>query len=171
MSVRGFFLFLVLGWFILILQSSVISYIPNGELQPELLLVLLAHSGVYRRGADGIALALCYGYLMDLFSGQSFGTYLLLYVTMFYLARLLSIRFLLQTRLTQMMLVFSFTLAETLMFAVLSYLLGAPQGSRLLMWDLVVQSGINALGVLLLFPCLGWLERRIRSNSHMLQLG
>ncbi len=155
MKLRGFVMFLLLGWLILILQSTVVSYITYGVLQPELLLVILVHGGVYRRGADGVLLALSYGYLLDLFSGRHFGTYLFIYITLFFLARLLSVRLLLQTRFMQVVLIFAFSFLGELILAALSRLTAAPQGVSLEISGMLARAGANAVGVLLLFPFLG----------------
>lgn len=171
MKLRGFVMFLLLGWFILILQSTVVSYITYGVFQPELLLVILVHGGVYRRGADGIVLALSYGHLMDLFSGRPHGTFLFIYILLFLLARVLSIRLLLQSKFMQLVLIFVFSLIGELILFALSRFTALPQGVGLDMRGLFIRSGVNAAAAWVLFPFLGWLERRVWTRPKMLHYG
>ncbi len=165
-----FLVFLGLGWLILVLQSTVMSYIGYGILQPDLLLVLLVHTSVHRRGAAGCALAVLFGYLMDLFSGRPFGTSLVIYVCLYFVIRLLSLRLLLQGRTVQMILVAIFSLVSEVGSTGLARLAAIPSVPRLSLLDMAIRAAINAVVVLALFPVLARIESSVSHKSGPFQV-
>ena len=170
MKLRGLLLYLGVGWLILVLQSTVISYIGCDVLQPDMLLVILVFVGLRRNGTGGAWLALFYGYLADSFSGRPFGTFLFVYVCLFFIVRLLSLRLLLQSRWAQMALVAMLgALAsggEVALHAIASRLaLPEAVGAHL-----AGRAVANAFCVLILFPLLSRAEAVVAPRSETLSV-
>lgn len=168
MNVGALFLMLGLGWLILLLQSTIVSYITYGLPQPELLLVILAHAAIYRRGREGLTLALLFGYLMDLFSGRPFGTYLFSYVLLLLLARVLSTRMLVQARWMQLLFVGALSLVGELILVGTAFLGVQALEDLPTLTDSLSRAAINGLGAWILFPPLEWLERSFWSRRQTL---
>lgn len=171
MNLRVFIFFLMFGWIALMLQSTIISYLAFKLIIPDLLLMILVHAGVHRRGADGVGLAVSYGYLMDLFSGRTFGLFIFIYITIFIFIRVLSVRLLFNTRYIQFLLTFFATiLNETLLF-ILDHT--TFKSLTILDWLYLATTRaiINALLVSMMFPILLWLDRWIWPAHKTIQDG
>lgn len=168
MNFRAVLMLLASGWLILLLQSTIVSYITYGLPQPELLLVALAHCAIYRRSQESLLISLLYGYQMDLFSGRPFGSYLLTYVLLMLLARGMSARMLVQARWVQILFVAVLgVMGELILMATTllspNALEDLPSGR-----SMAIRAGITALSALFIFPPLDWLERRFWSQRRSL---
>ena len=168
MNLRALPMLLGLGWLILLLQSTIVSYITYGLPQPELLLVTLAHCAIYRRSQEGLLLALLYGYQMDLFSGRPFGTYLLTYVLLMLLARGMSLRMLVQARWVQLFFVGVLSLTGELILLATTFLSPNALEDLPTAQAVAIRAGITALSALFIFPPLDWLERMVWSQRRTL---
>ncbi len=170
MSLRTFFLLLGVGWLILVLQSTVVSYTTYSILQPDMLLIILVYAGIRRGKVNGAGLALSYGYLVDLFSGRPFGTYLFLYVCLFFLVRLLGMRLLLQTRAVQMLLVAMLSVLIEAGAAGLGRLASIPSPLEFTPASVVARAASSAAVVLLLFPLLSRVESSLARRTGTIQV-
>jgi rod shape-determining protein MreD len=107
-----------------------LSYLPIQRIRPDIILVLVLYWGFTLPPVSGGIHALFLGYLMDLFSGNSFGLYTFTRPLLFYLAQLFRGRFYLESLISQSLFVFIFALVEGLLIlTLLAALNPAPLGN------------------------------------------
>jgi rod shape-determining protein MreD len=106
---------LVIGLFFLTLQTTLLTPLPIQRVRPDLLLILTLYLGVSYPPISGSLLTLLMGFLMDLFSGNSFGLYTFSRPLIFYLTQLFKDRFYLQDFSSKFLFVFIFALFEGLL--------------------------------------------------------
>ncbi len=120
----------LLGILFLTLQTTLLSYLPIQRIRPDIILVLILYWGFTLPPVSGGIHALFLGYLMDLFSGNSFGLYTFTRPLLFYLAQLFKGRFYLESLPSQSLFVFVFALFEGLLIlTLLAALNPAPLGN------------------------------------------
>jgi rod shape-determining protein MreD len=121
---------LLLGIVFLTFQTTLLSYLPIQRTRPDIILVLILYWGFTLPPVSGGIHALFLGYLMDLFSGNSFGLYTFTRPLLFYLAQLFKGRFYLESLPSQSLFVFVFALFEGLLILTfLAALNPAPLGN------------------------------------------
>jgi rod shape-determining protein MreD len=121
---------LLLGILFLTFQTTLLSYLPIQRVRPDIILVLILYWGFTLPPVSGGIHALFLGYLMDLFSGNSFGLYTFTRPLLFYLAQLFKGRLYLESFPSQSLFVFVFALFEGfLILALLAALNPAPLGN------------------------------------------
>ena len=121
---------LLLGIFFLTFQTTLLSYLPIQRIRPDIILVLVLYWGLTLPPVSGGIHALFLGYLMDLFSGNSFGLYTFTRPLLFYLAHLFRGGLYLESFPSQSLLVFVFALFEgVLILTLLAALNPAPLGN------------------------------------------
>jgi len=121
---------LLLGILFLTFQTTLLSYHPIQRIRPDIILVLILYWGFTLPPVSGGIHALFLGYLMDLFSGNSFGLYTFTRPLLFYLAQLFKGRLYLESFPSQSLFVFVFALFEGLLILILlSALNPAPLGN------------------------------------------
>ncbi|MFM7199783.1 MAG: rod shape-determining protein MreD [Myxococcota bacterium] len=168
MSARLLLVMLPVGWLILVLQSTLVSYITYAFPQPELLFIILAHHAIVRRDQDGLGLACAYGYLMDLFSGRALGTHLFKYAVLMVVAQALGGRLLLQARFIQLLFVGALSLLGELLVLVALYIGAASVPELPTAQGLMSRVLANAVGTLFLFPLLQGLENALFARRRLL---
>ena len=90
MLVAAFFL---LGLFLLVLQTTLFSVMPDWLGRPDLLFIFIIFITVRLDALKGAMLVLMLGLLMDIFSGIFQGLYPVTYLILFFVVHLLSRRF------------------------------------------------------------------------------
>jgi len=121
---------LLLGILFLTFQTTLLSYLPIQRIRPDIVLVIILYWGFTLPPISGGIHALFLGYLMDLFSGNSFGLYTFTRPLLFYLAQLFRGRLYLESFLSQSLFVFIFALFEGLLILTfLAALNPAPLGN------------------------------------------
>jgi len=121
---------LLLGILFLTFQTTLLSYLPIQRIRPDIILVLVLYWGLTLPPVSGGIHALFLGYLMDLFSGNSFGLYTFTRPLLFYLAQLFRGGLYLESFPSQSLLVFVFALFEGLLIlTLLAALNPAPLGN------------------------------------------
>ncbi len=121
---------LLLGILFLTFQTTLLSYLPIQRIRPDIILVLILYWGLTLPPVSGGIHALFLGYLMDLFSGNSFGLYTFTRPLLFYLAQLFRGGLYLESFPSQSLLVFVFALFEGLLIlTLLAALNPAPLGN------------------------------------------
>lgn len=119
-----------LGILFLTLQTTLLSSLPIQRIRPDLVLILILYWGLSCPPISGGILSFFLGYLMDLFSGNSFGLYAFSRPLLFYLAQLFRGRLYLEGSLSQFLFVFLFALFEGfLILALLSAFNPVPLGN------------------------------------------
>ena len=106
---------LLLGILFLTFQTTLLCYLPIRRIRPDIVLVIILYWGFTLPPVSGGIHALFLGYLMDLFSGNSFGLYTFTRPLLFYLAQLFRGRLYLESFLSQSLFVFIFALFEGLL--------------------------------------------------------
>jgi rod shape-determining protein MreD len=89
------------------------------RVRPDIVLILTLYWGLFYPPISGGILALFMGFLMDLFSGNSFGLYTLSRPFIFYLAQFFKGRFYIESILSQFLFAFVFGLVEGLLIFLL----------------------------------------------------
>jgi rod shape-determining protein MreD len=125
----GFSLFL--GVIFLTLQSTLLTSPLIQRIRPDIVLILTLYWGLFYPPISGGILALLMGFLMDLFSGNSFGLYTLSRPFIFYLAQFFRGRFYIESIVSQFLFVFVFGLAEGFLILLLLSVLNPGPIDRL----------------------------------------
>jgi len=110
---------LLLGILFLTFQTTLLSYLLIQRIRPDIVLVLILYWGLTFPPVSGGIHCLFLGYLMDLFSGNSFGLYTFTRPLLFYLAQLFKGRLYLESFPSQSLFVFVFALFEGLLILTL----------------------------------------------------
>jgi rod shape-determining protein MreD len=108
-----------LGVLFLTLQTTLLPSLPIRRIRPDIVLILILYLGLTYPPIHGGILSFFLGYLMDLFSGNSFGLYTFSRPLLFYLAQLFKDRVYLEGFLSQFLFVFFFALFEGLLILTL----------------------------------------------------
>jgi len=116
---RRIILPLILGILLVTLQATLLTSPLIQRMRPDLILILILYLGLSYPPILGGILALFIGYLMDLFSGNSFGLYTFSRPLLFYVAQLFKDRFYLEGYFSQFLFVFIFALTEALLILIL----------------------------------------------------
>jgi rod shape-determining protein MreD len=121
---------LLLGILFLTFQTTLLFCLPIQRIRPDIILVLILYWGFTLPPVSGGIHALFLGYLMDLFSGNSFGLYAFTRPLLFYLTQLFKGRLYLESFPSQSFFVFVFALFEGLLIlTLLAALNPAPLGN------------------------------------------
>jgi rod shape-determining protein MreD len=145
---RRFIFYLFLGIIFLTLQSTLLASLHIQRIRPDLVLILTLYLGLFYSPVSGGILALFLGFLMDLFSGNSFGLYTLSRPFIFYIAQFSRGRFYLESYRSQFFFIFVLSLVEGLLiFLILEVLNPVPSGHLylLLFHFLLPQSFLTGL--------------------------
>jgi rod shape-determining protein MreD len=110
---------LFVGIFFLTLQTTLFTSLPIQRIRPDIVMILTLYLGLSYPSISGGIVAFLMGFLMDLFSGNSFGLYTLSRTFLFYVAQLLKDRVYMEDFSSQFFFVFIFTLFEGLLILLL----------------------------------------------------
>lgn len=109
----------LLGVIFLTLQTTLLPALPIERIRPDIVFILILYLSLFYPPISGGILALFMGFLMDLFSGNSFGLYTLSRPLIFYMAQFFKERFYLESFASQFLFVFIFDLVEGLLITLL----------------------------------------------------
>lgn len=123
---RRFILPLFLGIFFLTLQTTLLMTLPIQRIRPDIVLILILYLSLSYPLISGGILTVFFGYLMDLFSGNSFGLYTFSRPLIFFMAQFFMNRFYLKGFSSQFIFVFIFALLEGLLILILLSVLNLP---------------------------------------------
>jgi rod shape-determining protein MreD len=140
--------------FFLILQTTLLSSFPIQRIRPDLLLIFTLYLAFLFPPIFGGILALFMGYLMDLFSGNTFGFYTVSRPLVFLAAQFFKERFYLEGFIFQFLFAFIFGILEgILIFMLMNAFQPIPSGTLfpLLFTFLLPQSFFTGLATPLLF--------------------
>jgi len=115
---RFFYPFLA-GVLLLTFQATLLAVLPIQRFRPDLVLILVLFLGFSYPTVLGGLLAFSLGYLVDLFSGNTFGLYTFTRPLIFFVAQLFKNHFYWQGFSFQFLFVFMFTLLEGLLILLL----------------------------------------------------
>jgi len=144
----------LLGILFITLQATLLASPPIQRIRPDIVLILILYLGLTYPPISGGISAFVMGYLMDLFSGNTFGLYAFSRPLLFYIAQLFKGRFYLEGVPAQFIFVFIFALVEGLLILFLLTVLNPnPFGNLypLLFTSLIPQSVFTGLITPILF--------------------
>jgi rod shape-determining protein MreD len=101
-----------LGVLLITLQTTLLTFLPIQRIRPDIVLIFTLYLGLSSPLISGGILAFFMGYLMDLFSGNTFGLFTLSRPLLFYLAQLFKSHFYLEGIFSQSLFAFLFALVE-----------------------------------------------------------
>jgi rod shape-determining protein MreD len=110
---------LLIGFFFLILQTTLLSSFPVQRFRPDLLLIFTLYLAYLFPPIFGGILAFFMGYLMDLFSGNALGFYTFSRPLVYFAAQLFKERFYLEGFSSQFLFAFAFGLLEGILILML----------------------------------------------------
>jgi rod shape-determining protein MreD len=145
---KRFVLPLFAGILFLILQTTLLSFLPIQRIRPDILLIFTLYLGLSFPPVSGGILAFLMGYLMDLFSGNALGFYALSRPLVFFAAQFFRERFYLEGFYSKFLFAFIYAVLEGLLiFLLMNALHPAPLGGLypLLLTFLLPQSFFTAL--------------------------
>lgn len=90
------FIFLILGSFLLILQTSLFTLLPKWVGNPDLLFLVVIYMACKMDSYQGAILTLIFGLLMDIFSGIVPGLFPAVYLGLFVTIKILSKHFIIE---------------------------------------------------------------------------
>ncbi len=116
-----------LGIFVLTLQTVFLRFVPIQSIKPDFLLIYTLYLGFEFPPVSGGLLAFLVGYLVDLYSGNSFGLYAISRPLLFYGAYVFKSKFYMEGYPSQFIFVFASTVVEAcVMLVLLSFLSPEP---------------------------------------------
>ncbi len=116
---KRFVLPLFAGILFLILQTTLLSFLPTQRIRPDILLIFTLYLTFLLPPISGGILAMSLGYLMDLFSGNALGCYTFSRPLLFFAAHFFKERFYLEGFSSQILFTFAFGILEGLLILVL----------------------------------------------------
>jgi rod shape-determining protein MreD len=151
---RQFFLPILFGMFVFTIQAALFPWLPIHRVRPDIILIFILYLGLFFPPVSGGLLAFFIGYLMDLFSGNTYGLYTFSRPLLFSLAYLFRDRFYFEGILPQFLFVFILALGEGLLLQLLLTALNPSPLYPLLFTVLLPQTFFTALITPLLFALL-----------------
>ena len=109
---KRFFPLLLTGVLLMTLQTTLLASLPIQRFRPDLVLIFILYLGFSFSNVSGGLLAFFLGFLMDLFSGNTFGLYTFTRPLIFFVAQLVRSRFYWQGFSFQFLFVFVFSALE-----------------------------------------------------------
>jgi rod shape-determining protein MreD len=140
--------------FVFTIQAALFPWLPIHRVRPDIILVFILYLGLFFPPVSGGLLAFFIGYLMDLFSGNTYGLYTFSRPLLFSLAYLFRDRFYFEGILPQFLFVFILALGEGLLLQLLLTALNPSPLYPLLFTVLLPQTFFTALITPLLFALL-----------------
>ncbi len=116
---KRFALPLFAGVLFLIMQTTLLSFLPIQRIRPDILLIFTLYLTFLLPPISGGILAMCLGYLMDLFSGNALGFYTFTRPLLFFAAHFFKEQFYLEGFSSQFLFAFAFGLLEGFLIFVL----------------------------------------------------
>jgi rod shape-determining protein MreD len=110
---------LFVGILFLTLQTTLFAFFPIQRIRPDIVLILTFYLGLFYPPISGGILAFLMAFLMDLYSGNSFGLYTLSRTILFCVAQFLKDRVYMEDFSSQFFFGFIFTLFEGLLILLL----------------------------------------------------
>lgn len=116
---KRFVLPLLAGILFLIFQTTLLSSLPIQRVRPDILLVFTLYLTFLFPPVVGGIVAMCLGYLMDLFSGSALGVYTFSRPLLFFAAYFFKERFYLEGFSSQFLFAFVFGMSEGVLILIL----------------------------------------------------
>lgn len=150
----------------LIVQTSLVPFVPVAHVRPDLLLVLPVLAGLAFGPREALFLGFGAGLLQDLLAGRAVGLFTVGKLAVAALAGFVGQKVYMDHILTPVATAFTGTFVQRAAMIVLVYLAGT--GQQGLDWDraLLVEAGFNAVTAGALFGVMARIGRRFKGGAH-----
>ena len=152
---------IMLGFFLLVLQSTLALLLPWDTLVPSLSLPIVLYMGLHGYNAGrGAILSFILGYLMDVFAGSPMGLHTLVTVAIFLISRVAALRLFLQGWIFEIILTFLLALASSLLILAVRALFDQDFGSLLIHLEIVSSRAVaTAFAAPVIFRVIAWIDK------------
>jgi rod shape-determining protein MreD len=163
---KRFLFFLLIGWLLLIFQTTLLKFFSVGVVVPNLVLLTVLYLGLYHQFRQGYTITFFLGYLMDLFSGGPMGLYIFLYLGSFFLTQIIREIFYLKSVFFQVIFILIFSLSNDFLLFLLLWVFSSlvSFSSSMLKW-IALQGIYNASVGPFLFLLLDRVNQRFLNRS------
>jgi rod shape-determining protein MreD len=159
-------IYAVLGFVLLLVKTSLLLPWPMLSRAFDPLLILTIYLGLFRPGLVFAAIAVFYGYLLDIFSGSSFGFHIIITTVLYYTTSLLRDRFFLQSSFFHGVYVAGMVLLHDVMGTGIFALLSTEHQGGFLFNLLPVRMLVNGLLAVYLFRWVHRIDERLGPYSQ-----
>jgi rod shape-determining protein MreD len=151
----------LLGFFLLVLQSTFAHLVPFDMFIPSLSLPVILYMGLHDfNAARGALISFAIGYLMDVFAGSPMGLYTFVTVAIFLISRVAALRLFLHGWFFEILLTFLLALISSLLILFIRALFDKDFGSLLIHLEIVVSRAVaTAIVSPLIFRITTWVNR------------
>ena len=158
---RAVYVYFLIGYLFILLQTSLLPALLPFRLEPDLLLILVVYVGLLENYIRGSLLAFVLGCLFDVFAGHYLGLHGFVLLVIFLLVRGTVDRFNTENSLLLLLMVFAGTFIEggLLVFSLKFFAHAGPVGS-LILWRLLPQAILNFAATWLLLSGVLWIQKR-----------
>lgn len=163
---KRFLSLLLISWFLIILQTTLLKLFSVGVVIPDLVFLTVLYLGLFHKFRRGSAITFFLGYLMDLFSGSPMGLYIFLYLGSFSITQLIREVVYFKSIPSQVIYVLILSFGNSLLLFLLLWIFSPSLSlpSSLLKW-IIIQGVYNALVGPFLFLLLERINQRFLDNS------
>ncbi len=134
---------ILLGFFLLVLQSTFAHLVPLDMFVPSLGLPVVLYMGLHGyNAARGAVIAFVIGYLMDVFAGSPMGLHTLVTVGIFLISRVAALRLFLQGWIFEIILTFLLSLVSSTLILATRALFDKDFGSLLIHLEVVMSRSV-----------------------------
>lgn len=152
-----YFFVLLAGFVAVLVQTTVAPYFLHGRLIPDFFFVMVVMIGLFKKSMHGAAMAFLLGAMEDLFSSEVFGLYMCSRMIVYFLASRLRQRFSPNEPLGQVTIALGLGAFDKAIIFILLYIFSSgPKFAASDMVFPVMEVGINALLLALLYPLFAW---------------
>jgi len=164
---------ILLGFFLLAIQSSLSLLLPWDKVVPSLSLPIVLYMGLHGyKAGKGAILAFAIGYLTDVFAGSPMGLHTLITVAIFLISRVAALRLFLQGWIFEIVLTFLLSLISSILIITTRGLFDKDLHGLLVHLEIVTcRAMATAVVAPIIFRMTSWIDRpaaRRRSSSRML---
>lgn len=154
-------LIILLGFLLLIAQSTLAHFVPWDVAIPSLGLPVVLYMGLHDfNAARGAIISFALGYLMDVFAGSPMGLHTLVTVAIFLISRVAALRLFLQGWVFEIILTFILALVSSLLILGLRALFDQDFGSLLIHLEIVTLRAVaTAIVAPAIFRMGAWIEK------------
>jgi len=157
------FVILAFGAGAILLQTTLLHFVPIGSAMPDLVLVLCVYLGLHHQSVGGVLGAFSLGYFVDLFSGTDLGLNAFAMTSVFLMVYLLSRRLWIEGGLSNVVIVFAAAVGKTLTIAGLLALFSGTLTAASVRDD-ILGGAVAAAVAPLVFGALDRTSRRARAS-------
>ena len=159
-----------MGFVLLILKTSLLMPWPLVARMFDPVLILTVYLGLFRPGITYAAVAVFFGYLLDIFSGSRFGFHVIIASSIYYATSILRGRFFLDSLFFQGVYLAAMVLFHSLLGSAVFSLMGSETNANFLFDEVIGRMALNGTVGVFLFRWMrvterGWAPMSERKHS------